>query len=84
MGTIKDRSSRDLVVADEIKKRWKEYMEELYKKDPNEPDYCDGVVSPPEPDILEYEVKWALENIAVNKGSGCNGIPVTAIQNPKR
>ena len=62
------------------KNTWKNYT----KKDPNELDYCDGVVSPPKPDILEYEVKWALESIAVNKGNGCNRIPVTAIQNPKR
>ena len=53
MGAIKDRNGRDLVDAEEIKKRWKEYMEELYKKDLNEPDYYDSVVSPPEPDILE-------------------------------
>ena len=56
MGTIKNRNGRDLVDAEEIKKRWKEYMEELYKKDLQEPDNHDGVVSHPEPDILEYEV----------------------------
>ena len=56
MGTIKDKNGRDLVDAEEIKKRWKEYMEELYKKDGNEPDYYDDVVSHPEPDILESEV----------------------------
>ena len=56
MGTIKDRSGKGLVDAEEIKKRWKEYMEELYKKDLNEPDYYNGVVSHPEPDILDYEV----------------------------
>ena len=67
MGTLKDRNSRDLVDAEEIKKRWKEYMEELYKKDLNEPDYYDGVVSPPEPDILEWEVKQGLRSTAVNK-----------------
>ena len=76
MGTLKDRNSRDLVDAEEIKKRWKEYMEELYKKDLNEPDYYDGVVSYPEPDILQCEVKWNLGSIAVNKASGCDGIPV--------
>ena len=76
MGTIKDRNGRDLVDAKEIKKRWKEYMEEWYKKDLNEPDYYNGVVSHPEPDILECEVKWALRSIAVNKTSGCHGIPV--------
>ena len=56
MDTIKDKNGRDLVDAEEIKKRWKEYMEELYKKDRNELNYYDCVVSPPEPDILEYEV----------------------------
>ena len=76
MGTIKDKNGRDRVDAEETKKRWKEYMEELYKKDLNEPDYYDGVVSHPEPDILECEVKWALGSTAVNKDSACNGIPV--------
>ena len=76
IGTIKDRKSRDLVNAEEIKKRRKEYMEELYKKDLNELDYYDAVVSHPEPDILEREVKWALGSTAVNKASGCDGIPV--------
>ena len=68
MGTIKDKSGRDLVDAEEIKKRWKEYTEE--------PDYYDGVVSHPGPDILECEVKWALGITAVNKTSGCNRIQV--------
>ena len=76
MVPIKDRNSRDLVGTEEIKKRWKEYMEELYNEDLNEPDYYDGVVSHPEPDILECEVKWALGSTAVNKASGCDGIPV--------
>ena len=75
MVTIKDRNSRDLVGTEEIKKRWKAYMEELYNEDLNEPDYYDDVVSHPEPDILECEVKWALGSTAVNKASGCNGIP---------
>ena len=70
MGTIKDRSGRDLVDTEEVKKRWKEYMEKLYKKDLNELDYYDGVVSHPQPDILESEVKWALRSTAVNKASG--------------
>ena len=70
MGTIKDRRGRDLVDTEEIKKRWKEYMEELYKKELSEPDYYEDVVSHPEPDILETEVKWALGSIAVNKASG--------------
>ena len=59
MVTIKERNNRDLVDAEEIRKRWKEHTEELYKKDLNEPDYDDGVVSHPEPDILECEAKWA-------------------------
>ena len=75
MGTIKDKSGRDLVDAEEIKKRWKEYMEELYEKCLNELDYYNGVVSYPDPDILECEVKLALRSTAVNKASGCNGIP---------
>ena len=75
MGTIKVRNGSDLVDTEEIKKRWKEYMEELYKKDLNEPDNYDGVVSHPGSDILECEVKWALGSTAVNKASGCNGIP---------
>ena len=76
MGTIKDRNCRDLLDAEDIKKRWKGYTEELYRKDLNEPDYCDCVVSHPEPYILESEVKWALGSTAVNKASGCDGIPV--------
>ena len=76
MGSIKDRNNRDLVDAEEIKKRWKEYTDALYKKDLNEPDYYDGVVSHPEPDILKCEVKWVLGKTAANKASGCNGIPV--------
>ena len=74
MGTIKGKNKRDLVDAEKIKKRWKEYMEELYKKDLNEPDYYDSVVSHPEPDTLECEVKWALRSTAINKASGCEEI----------
>ena len=59
-GPVKDKNGRDLIDTKEIKKKWKEYMEKLYKKYLNEPDYYDGVVSHPEPDILEYKVKWAL------------------------
>ena len=70
MGIIKDRNGRGLVDVEEIKKRQKEYTEELYKKYLNEPDYYDGVVSHPGPDILECEVKWALGITAVNKTSG--------------
>ena len=75
MGTIKDKHGRDRVDAEEIKKRWKEYTEELYKKDLNEPDHYNGVVSHPNPDILECEAKRALRSTAVNKASGCNGTP---------
>ena len=70
MGTIKDRRGRDQVDTEEIKKRWKEYTENLSKKDLNELDYYDGVVSRPQPDILKSEVKWALGSTAVNKASG--------------
>ena len=76
MSMLKDVNCRDLVDAEEIKKRWKEYMEKLYKKDPNELDYLNGVVSHPEPDILKSKVKWALGNSAGNKASGCDGIPI--------
>ena len=76
MGAIKDRNGRDLVDAEEIKKRQKEYIEELHKKDLNEPDYYSGMASSPETDILECEVKQALGSAAVNKASGCNAIPV--------
>ena len=74
MGTIKDKNGRDLVDAEEIKKRWKEYMEELYKKDLNELDYYDGVVRHPQPDILECQVKWALRSTALNNISRRNEI----------
>ena len=70
MGTIKDKNGKDLVDTEEIKKRWKEYTEERYKNDLNELDYYNGVVSYPEPDILECKVKWTLRNTAVNKASG--------------
>ena len=76
MCRIKHKNGRDLIDAKEIKKRWKEYMEELCKKDLNELDYYDVVVSHPEPDILESKVKWALRNTAVNKASRCDGIRV--------
>ena len=66
MGTLKDRNGRDLKKAEDIKKRWQEYTE-LYKKDLNDPDNHDGVITNLEPDILEYEIKWALESIATNK-----------------
>ena len=70
MGTIKDRNAMDLTEAEDIKKRWQEYTEELYKKDLHDPDNHDGVITDLEPDILECEVKWALESIARNKASG--------------
>ena len=69
MDTINDENGRDLVGAEEIKKTWKECMEELSKKDLNEPDYYNGMVRHPEPDILECEVKWSLRRTAVNKAS---------------
>ena len=77
---IQDRKSKDLIEAEEIKKRWKEYTEELYKKDLNNPEIHDGVVTHPEPDILECEVKWALRSIAMNKTSGGDGIPAELFQ----
>ena len=83
MDTIKDLNSKDLVDAEEIKKRWKEHREKLYKKDLNELDYYNGVVSHPEPDILEREVNWALGSTAVNKASGCYGIPVELFKSLK-
>ena len=75
MGTIKNRNGLDLTEALDIKKRWQEYTEELYKKDPHDPDNHDGVITHLEPDILECEVKWALGSITVNKASGGDGIP---------
>ena len=80
MGSIKDRNTMDLTEAEDIKKRWQEYTEELYKKDIHDPDNHDGVITHLEPDILECEVKWALESITTNKASGGDGIPVELIQ----
>ena len=76
MGSIKDRNGRDLTEAEDIKKRWQEYTEELYKKDLHDPDNHKGVISNRETDILECEVKWALESITMNKASGGDGILV--------
>ena len=76
MGTIKDRNSLALTKAEDIKKRWQEYTEELYKKDLHDPDTHNGVITDLEPDILECEVKWALGSITMNKASGGDGIPV--------
>ena len=70
MGLIKDRNGRDLTEAEDIKKRWQEYTEELHKKDLHDPDNHDGVITLLEPDILECEVKWALESITMSKASG--------------
>ena len=70
----------DLTEAEDIKKRWEEYTEELYKKDLHDPDYHDDVITNLEPDILESEVKWALESITTNKASGGDGIPVELFQ----
>ena len=83
MGTIKDKNGRDLVDTEEIKKRWKEYTEELYKKDLNELDYYNGVVSHPELDILEREVRWAFRSTAVNKASRCDEIPAELFRSRK-
>ena len=76
MGSIKDRNGRNLTGAEDIKKKWQEYTEDLYKKDLHDPDNHDGVITHLKPDILEYEVKWALESITMNKASGGDGIPV--------
>ena len=70
----------DLTEAEDIKKRWQEYTEELYKKDLHDPDNHDGVITHLEPDIVECEVKWALESITTNKASGGDGIPVELFQ----
>ena len=74
MGTTKDRNGMDLTEAEEIKKRWQEYREELYKKDLNDPDSHDGVITHLEPDILECQVKWTSGNTTKNKASGGDGI----------
>ena len=75
MGSIKDRNGMDLTEAEDIKKRWQEYTEELYKKHLYDPDNHNGVTTHLEPDILECEVKWALGSIATNKANGGDGIP---------
>ena len=80
MGTIKDRNGMDLTEAEEIKKRWQEYTEEIYKKDLHDPDNHDGGTTHLEPDILECKVKWALGNTTMNKASGGDGIPVKLFQ----
>ena len=80
MGTIQDRNGKDLTEAEDIKKRWQGYTEELYKKDLHEPDNHSGVITHPEPDILECEVNWALESITTNKASEGDEIPVGLFQ----
>ena len=80
MGSIKDRNGLDLTEAKDIKKRWQEYTEELYKKEFHDQDNHDGVITHLEPDILECEVKWALGSITTNKTSGGDGIPVELFQ----
>ena len=80
MGLIKERNGMDLTEEEDIKKRWQEYTQELYKKDLHDQDNHDGVITHLEPDILECEVKWALENIIKNKARGVDEIPVELFQ----
>ena len=80
IGSIKDRNGMDLTEAEDIKKRWQEYTEELYKKGLHDPDNHNGVIIHLEPDILECEVKWALGSITKNKANGGDGIPVELLQ----
>ena len=80
MGSIKDRNGRDLTEAEDIKKRWQEYTEELYKKDLHDPDNHNAVITHLEPDVLEHEVKGALESITMNKASEGDGIPIELFQ----
>ena len=80
MGSIKDRKGLDVTQAEDIKKRWQEYTEELYKKDLHNPDNHDGVITHLEPDSLECKVKWALGSITTNRASGGDRIPVELFQ----
>ena len=80
MGSMKDRNSVDLTEAEDVKKRWQEYTEELYKRDLHDPDNPNGVITHLEPDILECEARWALGSITTNKASGGDGIPVELFQ----
>ena len=80
IGSIKNRNGMDLTEAEDINKMWQEYIEELYKKDLHDPDNHNGVITHLEPDIIEYEVKWALGIITMNKASGGDGIPVELFQ----
>ena len=92
MGTMKGRNSMNLTEAEDIKKRWQKYTEELYRKDFHDPDNHNGVITHPEPNILECKVKWALGSITTSKASGGDGIlfqilkgdGITSISNPKR
>ena len=79
MGSIKDRNGRE-AEAEDIKKRWQKYTEEMYRKDIHNPDNHDGLITHVEPDILECDVKWALRSITRNKASGGDGIPVELLQ----
>ena len=83
MGTISEINGMDLTEIEDIKKRWREYTEELYKKDLHDSDNHNGVIIHLEPDILECEVKWALGSITMNKASGADGIPVEPFQTLK-
>ena len=80
MSTIKDRNGMDLTESEDIKKRWQEYTEDLYKKDLHDPDNHNGVITHLESDILECKVKWTLRSIIVNKASGDDGIPLELFQ----
>ena len=80
MGMIEDRNDMDLTKAEDVKKRWQEHTEELYKKDLHDPENCNSVITHLEPDMLECEVKWALRSITTNKASGGDGIPVELFQ----
>ena len=85
MGSRKDRNGKDLTIAEDIKKRRQEYTEEPYKKDLHDPDNHDGLITHLEPDILKWEVKWALGSVTMNKASGGDGNPaISAISNPER
>ena len=85
MGSIKDRNGINLTEAEDIKKRWQEHREEPYKKDLHDPDNHDGLITHLEPDILKWEVKWALGSVTMNKASGGDGNPaISAISNPER
>jgi len=80
MGSIKDRNYMDLTEAEDIKKRWQEYTEELYKRYLHDPDNHDGMITHLEPDILDCEVRWTLGSITTNKASGGDGIPFELFQ----